>query len=126
MKRNSGKWSAVLFSPFATEHVSPACKDEFLEVLVSLREACRLFQLSGDRKQEVSALRQVRDERCRSTTWDLPDLSPATLLHAMRYIFLGGLFYLQLGLFYFLLVFVTYGGLFCLRLKFGLVFFTYG
>ena len=38
----------------------------------------------------------------------------------------GGLFYLRLGLFYFRLVFVTYGGLFCLRLKFGLVFFTYG
>ena len=38
----------------------------------------------------------------------------------------GGLFYLQLGLFYSRLVFVTYGGLFCLRLKFGLVSFTYG
>ena len=38
----------------------------------------------------------------------------------------GGLFYLWLGLFYLRLVFVTYGGLLCLRLKFGLVFFTYG
>ena len=38
----------------------------------------------------------------------------------------GGLFYLQLGFFYLRLVFVTYGGLLCLRLKFGLVFFTYG
>ena len=38
----------------------------------------------------------------------------------------GGLFYLRLGLFYLRLVFVTYAGLFCLRLKFGLVFFTYG
>ena len=38
----------------------------------------------------------------------------------------GGLFYLRLGLFYLRLVSVTYGGLFCLRLKFGLVFFAYG
>ena len=38
----------------------------------------------------------------------------------------GGLFHLRLGLFYLRLVFVTYGGLFCLRLKFGLVFFAYG
>ena len=38
----------------------------------------------------------------------------------------GGLFYLPLGLFYLRLVFVTYGGLFCLQLKFGLVFFAYG
>ena len=37
----------------------------------------------------------------------------------------GDIFYLRLGLFYLRLVFVTYGGLFCLRLKFGVVFCTY-
>ena len=51
-----------------------------------------------------------------------------------------GLFYLRVSLFYLRLVFVTYGqlawsfllmveirfGLFCLRWKIGLVFFTYG
>ena len=50
-----------------------------------------------------------------------------TVIHKnITYIKRGGLFYLRLGLFYLRLVFVTYGGLFCSRLKFGLVFFTYG
>ena len=38
----------------------------------------------------------------------------------------GGSFLVTARSFYLWLVFVTYGRLFCLRLKFGLVFFTYG
>ena len=50
---------------------------------------------------------------------------PPTRNYYFRKVKRGGLFYLRLGLFCLRLVFVTYGGLFCLRSKFGLVFFTY-
>ena len=60
---------------------------------------------------------------CRGLRVGPSKFSTDSLLTGEIQIFWGGLFYLRLGLFYLRLVFVTYGGLFCLRLKFGLVFF---
>ena len=78
----------------------------FLALLVLLQQEGGQLQAQ---KEEIINLTQKRRNR-----------------DVVIFVFGGVFFYLRLGLVCLRLVFVTYGCLFCLRLKFGLVFFAYG
>ena len=124
-KRGSSGWATKVSYP----HPSP--RAQFMKIAFSERVV--RFATARD-----------WDSQCRETTWKTRERSrgdqrggfvkkgwfwwtcPCNRKAYTHLFCLGGSFHLRLGLFYLQLVLVTYGGLFCLRLKFGFVFVTYG
>ena len=127
-----------------TKHLSRQAKPKFANQFGNrgalMNSRCPVFDLRAQAPQiegkwfsevflvvgQKGPLRRCAEGRNTQLCWLESTTLFACALEKGQTISRVGIFYLRLGLFYLRLVFVAYGGLFCLRLKFGLAFFAYG